>query len=109
MVLNFVISGILAVPNVYYGVTRGNWFLGWDYVLTGHDYFGDAMDYVFGADEVTEGDSDTGLTVGDVDVLTEQFNAIYDMAIVAIVIVVVIALLVFLTGKINKKNNKRRS
>ncbi len=105
MVLNFVISGIIAVPNVYYGITRGNWFLGWDYVLTGHDYFGDAMDYVLGADEVTP--PDTGLTTGDMDYLNQQATAVTEMAIVAIVVIVVVALLYLLTSKKNKSTKRR--
>ena len=106
MVLNFVISGIIAVPNVYYGITRGNWFLGWDYVLTGHDYFGDAMDYVLGADEVADA-PDTGLTTGDLDYLNQQATAVNEMAIVAIVVIVVVALFFLLTSRKNKSTKRR--
>ena len=75
-------------PNVYYGLTKGDWLLGWDYALTGRDYVGEAIDKILTDDPVYgEGEWDSGLTDGDYNYLDSLFGGIQELIILAIVVI----------------------
>lgn len=86
------------IPNVYYGLTRGDWGLGWDYALTGHDYVGELIDKVL-PDDTTSEIPETGLTEGDYTYLADLFNSVSELTTIVIVVSVVLALVIFFRGK----------
>ena len=85
--IGFIVSFI---PNVYHGLTQGQWTYGWDYVLTGHDYVGDIIDKIMPDDPEEEGDGwQSGLTDGDYSFLTDAFAGLQELITVGIVITLV--------------------
>lgn len=80
------------IPTVYYGLTQGEWLYGWDYVLTGHDYIGEALDGLW-PDDTYDG-YDSGLTEGDYNFFIDAFAGLQELITVGIVITL-LALVVF--------------
>lgn len=81
-VIGFAISFI---PNVYYGLTQGEWLYGWDYVLTGHDYVGEFVDGILPDDDYDDY-YESGLTDGDYEFFMEMFAGLEELITIGIVI-----------------------
>lgn len=95
------ISVIGFIPNVYYGLTKGDWLLGWDYALTGKDYLGEFIDGIWPDDDLVDDEGwNSGLTDGDYTFLTDMFGNLEQLITMGIVIFLVTFIVFVLFRKV---------